>query len=192
MNIILGPVLSLRKVNVNYFHVSALIVVPKDYNEIDCSLSHGVVEQVVKIASVSFCNPIWDVIRLDFNIPLLDVPQTINYTIENNKWQFGLPAVGQSPAIAYVSCNGFSDAKKMKDVGYITDRWNDLYTTHQSRPYHILIMGGDQVYTDGLWQQVKSIFEWNVSFALDRWHKPFTKMMKEELDLFLCNIYFNA
>ncbi len=80
----------------------------------------------------------------------------------------------------------------MKDVGYITDRWNDLYTTHQSRPYHILIMGGDQVYTDGLWQQVKSIFEWNVSFALDRWHKPFTKMMKEELDLFLCNIYFNA
>ncbi|ENK2737028.1 alkaline phosphatase family protein [Klebsiella variicola] len=192
MNIILGPVLSLRKVNVNYFHVSALIVVPKDYNEIDCSLSHGVVEQVVKIASVPFCNPIWDVIRLDFNIPLLDVPQTINYTIENNKWQFGLPAVGQSPAIAYVSCNGFSDAKKMKDVGYITDRWNDLYTTHQSRPYHILIMGGDQVYTDGLWQQVKSIFEWNVSFALDRWHKPFTKMMKEELDLFLCNIYFNA
>lgn len=192
MNIVLGPILNLREVSGIDFSISALVVVPISQKIIESTVSKGEVTGTKILAVIPFFNPQWNVFRVDFNIPLADKQQVITYAIEDIRGEFTVPANQQSPAIAYVSCNGFSDAKKMKEVRRICDRWDDLYKTHTKKPYHILMMGGDQVYTDGLWAHVKSLFEWNVSFSLGRWKTPFSEVMKKELDLFLCEVYFKA
>lgn len=74
--------------------------------------------------------------------------------------------------IAYASCNGFSNPKAMKDARRINAMWRVLWNQHTRevywegmgsdvRPYHLLVLGGDQLYSDGIWERCEALREWN-------------------------------
>jgi hypothetical protein len=66
-----------------------------------------------------------------------------------------VPAKGESLHLGYASCAGFDDWKHktaMDEEG--RDPWGlwvEMLAAHQQKPFHLLILGGDQIYIDQLW-----------------------------------------
>jgi hypothetical protein len=96
--------------------------------------------------------------RFDFAVPQLAAVQVVRYTLDGLQYSLQVPAKGAQPAIAYVSCNGFSDPKLMKQVQDKNALWARMGRLHVAAdtirgrkfgPWQLLLMGGDQVYTAG-------------------------------------------
>ena len=45
----------------------------------------------------------------------------------------------------------------MKQVDDKNERWRDLGNKHASSPFHLLLLGGDQLYADSIWEAVPAI-----------------------------------
>ena len=65
-------------------------------------------------------------------------------------WKFYVPAKMDPPLIAYASCNGFSSAKLARDTDEPYALWKRMAVQHATKPFALLLMGGDQVYADVL------------------------------------------
>lgn len=102
------------------------------------------------------------------------------------RWTFTVPARGQLPRLAYGSCNGFSDPKlikamkapangvwqdllrnhdkRLRPVGYVLDReqqWHEPVCHDRGlQRFHVLLAGGDQVYTDAMWSELPELKAW--------------------------------
>ena len=72
-----------------------------------------------------------------------------------------IPVWQEAPHIAFFSCNGIDDPKLLSRVEQQDALWQhllDIHTTARTQPstdhpggYHVLIGGGDQIYTDSIW-----------------------------------------
>jgi hypothetical protein len=111
-------------------------------------------------------------------------------------WFFTVPGAGFAPRMAYVSCNGFSSPSGMRKlVRPANSTWEDLlcnhdrafrssvkggYTLdkeqlwHEARThakgvqrFHLLLMGGDQIYFDSIWEELEELTTW-VSLSRSR------------------------
>lgn len=70
----------------------------------------------------------------------------------DNRWEFLLPAretPSAQPRVAFCSCNGFTDFKTLGNRAPLA-MWNRMLAMHKKAPFHLLIMGGDQIYCDDL------------------------------------------
>ncbi len=187
MGTVLGPVLQFRGIRQKTWQIAALIVV--NTGEKVTLTPHASLKMINTqcIAKVPFDTPRYDVYRIDLS---LDSHQTEGrFNLGGKDYTFHAPASADSPRIAFVSCNGFSDPKLMKSVNDKNDRWKDLASFHAHDPYHILTMGGDQIYTDEMWNRVKSLQAWTDLPLEQRITAPFTDQMHKDLDEFLCTIY---
>src|SRR6266850_2344981 len=69
--------------------------------------------------------------------------------------QLDVPAAGNTPHLAYGSCCGFNDwndKTRLENQG--RDPWGrfrNLAEVHAQTPFHLLLLGGDQIYVDNLW-----------------------------------------
>ncbi|CAB3776540.1 hypothetical protein LMG28614_00235 [Paraburkholderia ultramafica] len=110
--------------------------------------------------------------------------QVVTYSFGGKAtWRFLVPTAGQTPRSTYVSCNGFSSAKAIKDLQHEAQNvWSDLITNHdgallnaheldgdehpawvdstlfqQGIPlrFHAMVMGGDQIYMDSIWLAIE-------------------------------------
>lgn len=99
--------------------------------------------------------------RFDFDIAMTGVAQTVQYSVDGVTRQFTVPAKDTQPRFAYVSCNGFSSLKLMKSVEDKNALWSHMQGRHAKSPYHVLLMGGDQVYADSMWEMVDLLRVWN-------------------------------
>ncbi len=74
-----------------------------------------------------------------------------------------VPAQGNTPHSAYASCCGFDDWRNKRKLDHNKrdpwGRWVDLKTVHDGNPFHLLLLGGDQVYVDSIWDK-GSLKEW--------------------------------
>jgi hypothetical protein len=91
----------------------------------------------------------------------------------DRQWHYGLPGEtpaevtvpgrGATPHFAYASCCGFHDwNEKTRLESQDRDPWamvEDLRQIHQAQPFHILLLGGDQIYMDSLWSK-GPMFQW--------------------------------
>ena len=105
-------------------------------------------------------------------------------------WHFTVPSVEAEPRFAYVSCNGFSDPARMRKLTRPAGAvWDDLLCNHDvafratSHPggysldkeqlwheakihskglqrFHLLLMGGDQIYFDSIWEDIAELKTW--------------------------------
>jgi hypothetical protein len=117
--------------------------------------------------------------------------QQVEYTVDGQAFSFTVPPRDGAPTCAYTSCNGFSDYKKMKDIPQ-DPVWNKMRDNHAQRPYHLLLMGGDQVYSDAMW----------TTTALNDWaaapndkklaNKPVSKALRTEIDDFFFANYLKV
>ncbi|HEU4622005.1 MAG TPA: alkaline phosphatase family protein [Burkholderiaceae bacterium] len=203
-----GPVLSFRGVDLSSpqaprWKVTALLGIPTDTAPFNLLLDGTPTTPPVTL----FENADTRIVRYDLSVTLQDAERRVTYALPDDsaRWQFTVPAKTLSPRMAYVSCNGYSDPSLMRKLVQPANAvWEDLLRNHdqafhpddyridkeqlwhleQSRGrefqrFHVLLMGGDQIYFDSIWDDIEECKQWvklsrkdqlafSVSAALDR------------------------
>ena len=68
--------------------------------------------------------------------------------------------------------------------------WRDVLNSHQTRPFHVMIGGGDQIYNDSVMNQTSLFHEWlGTKNPLHKHEAQFTAQMQDELETFYLERY---
>jgi hypothetical protein len=103
---------------------------------------------------------------------------------------FWVPAKGEMMNLMFHSCNGFSLSVDPNTFSGPDPLWRDALNTHQTRPFHAMIGGGDQIYNDAATVQSKYLAEWTqVKNPVKKHHWSFSEEMQNELEQFYLNRY---
>ncbi|KAH9892951.1 hypothetical protein F4778DRAFT_784410 [Xylariomycetidae sp. FL2044] len=129
--------------------------------------------------------------RFNIEVELRDKQQRIAYRINRGPTTgFWVPARGQSMNIMFHSCNGFSLSVNTDDFSGPDPMWRDVLNNHQTRPFHVMIGGGDQVYNDAVMKQTDLFQDWlDIKNPLHKNNAPFTPEMQDELEEFYLERY---
>ena len=99
--------------------------------------------------------------RFSFSLPLQAFEARWEYSLKDIRFlpgvssrnsssrTFVVPSTTQSMRIMFHSCNGFSVGTD-EDAWSGPALWNDVLRVHDSKPFHVMIGGGDQIYNDGV------------------------------------------
>jgi hypothetical protein len=103
---------------------------------------------------------------------------------------FWVPAKGTSMNIMFHSCNGFSLSVDSKEFCGPDPMWRDVLNAHQSKPFHVMLGGGDQIYNDAAMKQTTLFKQWTENRnPMDKHHTPFSEEMQNELEQFYLDRY---
>jgi hypothetical protein len=140
-----------------------------------------------------YVDPMRDVTFWRFNIEveLGDHQAHIAYRINRGPAVgFWVPARGQSMNIMFHSCNGFSLSVNPDLFSGPDPLWRDVLNTHQTRPFHVMIGGGDQIYNDRVMVETQHFGAWTqIKNPVEKHRMPFSQEMKEELESFYLQRY---
>jgi len=155
MAIHLGPILAFRGATNSTWKTSALVVTDRaDRPTVSFSTPTAVLSQATQMLESPGGLVAW---RIDWEVPRTTTESSVEYEIsDSGKHVYSVPAAGGPLRFAFGSCNGFSDPKLMKSIEVKNERWNHLHDQHSKQAYHLLLLGGDQVYGDEIWQQKHS------------------------------------
>ena len=93
-----------------------------------------------------------------------------------------LPGRDGALRLAFASCNGAEDDATVAALpGGRAHLWRHLGARHGAAPFHLLVLGGDQIYADALWE-LPSIRAWSALPRRKRLAAPFTEAMRAELE----------
>jgi len=185
MAILMGPVLGFRGASDDRWQVSALVV--SDGPPLAAHV--GGRQLGAPVALLSHNNrTAW---RYDLEVPRGHDDGTVRYEIGSTAAEFVVPGAGRAPRMAYASCNGFSDPKYMKGVAEKNERWTHMRTQHKDTSFHLLLLGGDQVYGDAIWaeSEVPALWEWLQKEANRRVRLNFTRAMERQISRFYFDLY---
>lgn len=129
--------------------------------------------------------------RFSIEVELRDKEQRIAYRINRGPATgFWVPAKGQSMNIMFHSCNGFSLSVNPDELSGPDPMWRDVLNNHQSRPFHVMLGGGDQLYCDAVMRQTRLFQDWlMINNPLHKHNAPFTVEMQDELEEFYLERY---
>ena len=129
--------------------------------------------------------------RFNLEIELCSEQTRIAYRINRGPATgFWVPARGESMNIMFHSCNGFSLSVDSKDFCGPDPLWRDVLNNHQTRPFHVMIGGGDQIYNDAAMRQTTIFRKWTESRnPLQKHDAPFSEALQEELEKFYLERY---
>ncbi|RAO65883.1 uncharacterized protein BHQ10_001895 [Talaromyces amestolkiae] len=129
--------------------------------------------------------------RFNIEVELGDKQERISYRInEGPAIGFWVPAKGQSMNIMFHSCNGFSLSVDRNKFSGPDPLWRDVLNEHQTRPFHVMIGGGDQLYCDKVMQDSEQFEEWTrIKNPHHKNNAPFSPAFKAELETFYLNHY---
>ncbi|KAK6860098.1 hypothetical protein PG995_003734 [Apiospora arundinis] len=129
--------------------------------------------------------------RFNIEVELREHQQRIAYRINRGpSLGFWVPGKGQAMNIMFHSCNGFSSSVKPDDFSGPDPMWRDVLNNHQTRPFHVMIGGGDQIYNDAVMRETKLFREWlEIKNPLHKDNAPFTQEMQDEVEHFYLERY---
>ncbi|KAH7313468.1 hypothetical protein B0I35DRAFT_480151 [Stachybotrys elegans] len=129
--------------------------------------------------------------RFNIEVELRDKQQRIAYRVNRGPAMgFWVPARGQSMNMMFYSCNGFSASVERDEFSGPDPMWRDVLNTHQYRPFHVMIGGGDQIYNDAVAKHSKLLDEWlDIRDPLRKHNAPFTPEMQDEIEEFFLENY---
>ncbi|GAP84331.1 hypothetical protein SAMD00023353_0701460 [Rosellinia necatrix] len=129
--------------------------------------------------------------RFNIEVELREKQQRIAYRINSGPpIGFWVPGRDESMNIMFHSCNGFSQSVNPDDFSGPDPMWRDVLNVHQTRPFHVMVGGGDQVYNDVVAHKAKLFREWiAIKNPLHKSNAPFTAGMQEELEAFYMERY---
>ena len=136
--------------------------------------------------------------RFDIAVRQTAAPQRIGYRLEGQNHSIQVPALGATPTMAYVSCNGFSDARARKSVKAPNALWARMDRLHQGQelvegvpagPLELLLMGGDQIYSDDIWAVVPELRDWTEVEWFTRTHMAFSDSLRAALESRFAQLY---
>jgi hypothetical protein len=103
---------------------------------------------------------------------------------------FWVPARGETMNMMFHSCNGFSLSVNANEFSGPDPLWRDVMNTHQTRPFHVMLGGGDQIYMDAATVQTKHFGAWSATRNAHHKHNAaFTAEMQDELEKFYLGRY---
>lgn len=129
--------------------------------------------------------------RFNIEIELRDKQQRIAYRINRGPaMAFWVPAKGRSMNVMFHSCNGFSIDVNPDDVSGPDPMWRDVLNTHQTRPFHVMVGGGNQIYNDSIVDDCSLFMEWlDIKNPTQRRNAPFTPEMQDQLEDYYLDHY---
>ena len=94
---------------------------------------------------------------------------------------------------AFTSCNGFSLAvpdEKRVEMGGLPAMWHDMLRLHRNeKPFHLIVGGGDQVYSDLVWR-LPLLKEWlSLKGRQVRTDYPWSEALEEQVQQFYLENY---
>lgn len=99
--------------------------------------------------------------RFHISLDMKEAEQSVTYLINNDterQFTFYVPAYDQTMNIMFHSCNGFSlgvDPKEFENT-----LWKDVLEHHEKDHYHVMLGGGDQIYSDAILSSCPKINAW--------------------------------
>lgn len=179
-----GPVLSFRGVKAGRWQVSALVGIARGAKIPGLTIEG----RRCPPPRVLLQRPKQTILRYDLSCELHAQERTVRVALEQGgvHWEFAVPGKDYAPRTAYVSCNGFSDPAGMRKLVRPENAvWADLLCNHDAslRPadyrldkeqlwhqqqihdkglkrFHLLLMGGDQIYFDSIWEDIAALKKW--------------------------------
>ena len=129
--------------------------------------------------------------RFNIEIELTERQQRIGYRINKSaSVGFYVPAQGQTMNMMFHSCNGFSMSVDPDTFSGPDPLWRDVLNNHQSRPFHVMIGGGDQIYNDRVMSETELFQEWlTIKNPRSKHQAPFTVELRDELEAFYLERY---
>ena len=156
--------------------------------------------------------------RYDLSVVLQGQEQCIGFGIQEEsflQWHYTAPALEQAPRMAYVSCNGFSDPSGMRKlVRAANNVWADVLANHDHhlRPsnyaldkeqmwhearthnlglqrFHLLLMGGDQIYFDSIWEDIPALKNWVAMSRDAQLRFTVSKALEQSISNYYLNLY---
>ena len=192
----LGPILQFLGNQDNTWGVSVLVVM--DASDAAPSLTFSAATAVVNRTSCLVPGHAMTAWRFDFALPQTAQNQVFGYTLGGQNFSFNVPAISAMPSLAYASCNGFSSLSAMKSVPVPNALWarmqrlhtlQDKVDTQTYGPYHLLLLGGDQVYSDAMWAVLPDLQAWSKLDRPARAAAPFTSAMQTALTAYFSKMY---
>lgn len=129
--------------------------------------------------------------RFNIEVELTSEQMRIAYRInEGPAVGFWVPAKGQSMNIMLYTCNGFSMGATPDVFSGPDPLWRDVLNKHQSKPFHVMIGGGNQIFNDVVMKDTHHFQEWLRIKNNDHKHSAqFSVAMQDELEYFYLNRY---
>ncbi|KAK5135414.1 hypothetical protein LTR08_005356 [Meristemomyces frigidus] len=129
--------------------------------------------------------------RFNVEIELGSTQHRVAYRINKGPaLGFWVPARGQTMNTMFHSCNGFSLAVDANAFSGPDPLWRDVLNQHQSRPFHVMLGGGDQIYNDAAVRDTTLFRQWLATKNPEHKHKAdFTPEMQAELESFYLERY---
>ncbi|RAL01093.1 uncharacterized protein BO80DRAFT_355443 [Aspergillus ibericus CBS 121593] len=139
-----------------------------------------------------YADPGRDVTFWKFNleIELGPTQQRVAYRLNQGPaLGFWVPARGQSMNVMFHTGNGFSPAVDSNKLSGPDPLWRDVLNEHQTRPFHVMIGGGDQIFNDKVIAETAHFQEWvRIKNLSEKYDSPFSAEFKAELeDFYLAN-----
>jgi phosphodiesterase/alkaline phosphatase D-like protein len=78
--------------------------------------------------------------------------------------------------------------KLLNDTKDANRLWRQVAEKHEATLYHLLMMGGDQLYCDSIWDQLALLQEWARLPLGQRIKQPFTDEMRSLVDQFYAQV----
>lgn len=129
--------------------------------------------------------------RFSLEVERTEKQQRIAYRINQGPAVgFWVPAKEQSMNIAFYTGNGFASTVDSNKVCGPDPLWRDILNEHQTRPFHVMIGGGDQVFNDTVMLESPLFQEWlKIKNPGDKFSAPLSAEFKAELETFLLERY---
>ncbi len=198
MDLDVGPILGFRGVrNGDEWHTCALIVTEGDAAPEKLEWSAGEESgEATRVPLKTFVRKTdegrevtYEISRFDWHVEQKDKGQEVTYTLDSGaEHKYNVPAKDASLRIAYGSCAGFHDPSDMKGIDN-NAMWEVLAEQHQEKAYHLLIMGGDQVYADTIWTKVPPLADFLQRPREEQLNEPFTDEMREKVEDYYFDLY---
>ncbi|KAJ1739909.1 hypothetical protein LPJ78_005335 [Coemansia sp. RSA 989] len=177
------------------WHGSVLLLTPRNYPPPVVVLNDG------STSSAPFPSILLDTYkmtafyRVDISVKLdVSREKRVEYMVNNTgpTYRFFVPGQTTPWRFAFWSCNGWSLSVTDKDkaeLGGDNVVWDDLLQKHASVPFHVQVCGGDQLYSDKIWQS--DIWKpWlKIKDKYVRRDSPFTREMAAYADDFYFTHY---
>lgn len=109
--------------------------------------------------------------RFEVNLGLADAEQRVQYAINGDErphFQFFVPAVHESMNVMLYLCNGF--LLGVDPATFPSLLWFDVLQNHDRQHYHVMLGGGDQIYSDAIKLHSKGLEQWMAQ------HNPVKKL----------------
>jgi len=202
--ILLGPILGLESGDI----YTVCLLTSKSQTPLMLELADGQGTFAFKKVALVGENAFW---RAEFSVPAKPKGYNVAYTVSSGgktignlhgaSWFFYVPATDEQPQVLYTSCNGFSTAKLASNTAKPYALWERMVKLHsgkkesgpESGPYSLLLMGGDQVYADEIWETglCPLLKEWSHLDAKAQESAKVTASLAKEIEDFYNSLYLN-